>query len=90
MELVEVDVVGLQAAQAGLALLDDVASAVASGIGILGVHLAVDLGREDNVVPLSVALQGFAGDFLAPAQRVDVGRVEEVDPGVEGAVDDRV
>ena len=89
VDLVEVDVVGLQAAQAGFALLDDVAAAVAHVVGAFA-HHAVHLGGEDDVVALAVALERLAGDLLAAAAAVDVGGVEEVDAGVEGAVDDVV
>ena len=53
-------------------------------------HGAVELGREDDPVALAVALQRRAGDLFAPPSPVDVGRVEEVDARVDGAVDDGV
>ena len=90
VELVEVDVVGLEAAEAGFALLDDVAAAVAAGVGVFRIHGAVHLGREDDLVATTVPLERLARDLLALAEGVDVGGVEEVDAGVEGAVDNRV
>jgi hypothetical protein len=48
----------------------------------------VDLGGEEDVVA-PAAGQGLADDLLGLAARVDVGRVDEVDPSVERAVDDR-
>ena len=90
VDLVEVDVVGLQAAQARLALLDDVAAAVAQHVGVSVVHLAVHLGGQNDLGALAVALQRLAGHFFAAPAAVDVGRIEEVDAGVDGAVDDRI
>ena len=49
-------------------------------------HRAVHLRREHDVV--AAALQRLADDLLRLAARVDVGGVDEVDPGVERAVDD--
>jgi hypothetical protein len=49
-------------------------------------HAAVDLGREHDVV--APVLQRLADDLLGLAARVHVGGVDEVDPRVEGAVDD--
>jgi hypothetical protein len=47
----------------------------------------VELRREHDVVA-PPAGQRLADDLLRLAARVDVGRVDEVDPGVERAVDD--
>jgi hypothetical protein len=46
----------------------------------------VELGREDDVVP--PALECLADEGLRPALGVAVGGVDEVDAGVERAVDD--
>ena len=88
MDLVEIDVVGLEAAETGLGLFDDVAAGVALGVGVGLVHRAVDLGGEENAGALAVAGEGLADDFLAAAAGVDVGGVDDVDAGVEGGVDD--
>jgi hypothetical protein len=45
-----------------------------------------ELGGQDDVV--AAAVEGLADDLLRLAGRVDVGGVDEVDPGVERAVDD--
>src|SRR5688572_33107033 len=89
MDLVEVDPVGLEAAQRVLALLDDVAARLAHVVGAFA-HLTVELGREHDVVALAVAGEGVTDRLLAlAAPAVDVGGVDEVDAGVEGAGDDR-
>jgi hypothetical protein len=46
----------------------------------------VHLGGEHHV--LAAALEGLADDLLGLAGGVDVGGVDEVDPGVERGVDD--
>src|SRR5439155_14626966 len=64
-----------------LDLLHDPVPAVALVVQPLA-HRAVDLRREhDRVAP---ALQRLADDLLGPALAVDVGRVNEVDLGVDG------
>ena len=86
VDLVEVDPVGPQPAQRVLDLLDDPAARVAELVGVLA-HRAVDLGREHDVVA-PAAGERLADDLLGLAARIDVGGVDEVDPGIERAVDD--
>ena len=88
MDLVKVDVVGLEAAQGRLALFDDVAAVVALGVGVVVVHRAVHFGRQDDAAALPVALKRLAHGLLAAPAAVDVGRIQEVDPSLDGAVDD--
>ena len=90
VHLVEVDVVDLQAAQRVLDLADDPAARAARLVGVLVVHVAVELGGQEDVVAAALAgLQRLADDLLGLAAGVDVGGVDDVDAGVEGAVDDR-
>src|SRR5208283_2429151 len=51
-------------------------------------HRPPDLGRDDQVFPPRQVPQRPARDLLAGAQRVDVGRVEEVDAELEGALEE--
>ena len=81
VDLVEVDPVGLQAPQRVLDLADDPAAGVAALVGVVA-HRAVDLRGEDDVVA-PPAGERLADDLLGLAARVDVGGVDEVDPGVE-------
>ena len=90
MDLVEIDVVELQAAQAGLHAVEDVAARGAARIGALA-HLAVHLGGHDHVLARHLqVLQGLAGDLLGAAGRVHVGGVDEVDAGVQRLADQRL
>ncbi len=91
VHLVEVDVVGAQAPEARLDLAHDPAPRVAPAVGVAllahrHVHGAVELGGEDDLV--AAALEGLADDLLGLAPGVDVGGVDDVDPGVERGVDD--
>jgi len=61
MNLVEVDVLGLQASQRVLHFGDDPAPRVALLIRVLS-HRPIDLGGEHDVV--AAALQGLADDLL--------------------------
>ena len=85
VDLVEVDPVGVQAAQRVLDRPDDPAPGAALPVGVLA-HGAVELGGQDDVV--AAALEGLADDLLGLALGVDVGGVDEVDAGVQRGVDD--
>ena len=85
VDLIKVDVVGSEPAEAVLDLSRDPHPGVALLVDP-GSHPTVDLRREDDVVATS--LQGLPDDLLGLSGRVDVGGVDEVDPGVERRVDD--
>ena len=84
MDLIQVDIVRLQAPQAGLDLLEDRRAGEPLSVRPLS-HPAPDLGRQDH--PVAPAVQGLADDLLAAAAAVDVRGVQKVDPRVERAVD---
>ncbi len=86
VDLIEVDVVDAEPAQAVVARGHDPAPRVPLRVGVLA-HLAVHLRGEDHPVPLGLR-QRLPDDLLGLAERVDVGGVDEVDAGVEGGVDD--
>ena len=86
VHLVEVDPVGAQPPQRVLDRADDPAARVALLVGVLA-HRVVELGGEDDVVA-AAAGERLADDLLGLALPVDVGGVDEVDPGVERRVDD--
>jgi hypothetical protein len=50
-------------------------------------HRAPELRRQDDLVA-TAAGECLADDLLRLALRVDVGGIDEIDPGVERAVDD--
>jgi len=86
MHLVKVDPVGLQSLQRSLDLPDDPAPGVARLIGVL-THGAMELRGEHHAVAAPTG-EGPADDLLRLPSRVDIGGVDEVDPGVQGPVDD--
>ena len=51
-----------------------------------GTHAPAHLGREHDLV--TAARNRLADQLLGLAGGVDVGGVDEIDPGVEGAMDD--
>ena len=85
VHLVEVDVVGVEPAQRVLDRRDDPAPRAAARFGSSPIGHE-ELRREHDVV--ATALDRLADDLLGLAGRVDVGGVDEVDPGVQRAVDD--
>jgi hypothetical protein len=82
VDLVEVDVVGLQAAQRVLDRGHDPAPRGSLVVGIVA-YRAAELGREDNAVAAS--LERFAHGHFGLA--VCVGGIDEVDPRVQRLVD---
>ncbi len=85
VHLVEVDPVRVQAAEARLDLLHDPAARVAAPVRALA-HPAVELRREHDLV--APPRERLPDDLLVLAGRVDVRRVDDVDPGVQCCVDD--
>jgi hypothetical protein len=85
VDLVQVDPVGPQPRQAVLDRLEDPAPRVAAAVGAFA-HREVDLGGEHDVVTSTP--QRLADDLLGLARGVHIGGVDEVDPLVEGRVDD--
>ena len=85
VQLVQVDAVGAQPAEAVLRGAMDVAGA---GALALVVHRHPELGRDQDVV--ASRAEGPAQELLADGAPVDIGRVEEGDPGVQSGMDDRM
>ena len=85
VELVEVDVIGVESTQAVVEGTGDPSTGVALHVSI-GAHRMEHLGGEDDV--LTSAGQCSADDLLAFATRVGIGGVEEVDAAVECLVHD--
>jgi hypothetical protein len=83
--LVQVDVVGLQPPQRVLDLGDDPPARRAPPVRGLA-HGIGELRREHHVVP--AALQRLADDFFGLTGGVHVGRVDQVDAGLERFADD--
>src|SRR4030081_3712282 len=91
MNLVEVEMVELQAPQAGLDAFHDVIARQAGRIDAFSAALAEHLrGDHDAIARNLYVFQSLTGnDFRAPV-RIGGGRVDEVDAGVDGAGDDPV
>ncbi len=87
VDLVEVDPVGPQPAQAVLDLEGDPPPGVAAVVGPV-THHPVELRREHHLVAAATG-EGPADDLLGLALRVDVRGVDDVDARVERAVNDR-
>ena len=83
MELVEVDAVGAQPAQA---VLERAPHVFGPGAAPLLVDRHAELGGEHDLIPAPG--ERLAEILLALGAAVDVGGVEEVDAGVERRVDD--
>ena len=88
MDLVEVDIIHAEAAEALIDLDHDRFARQAGAIGS-GSHAAVDFGRDDDLVAPGEVIDRTAEDLLAPAERIAVRRVEEIDAGFERPLDER-
>ena len=84
MEVVDVDVVDVHAAEAVFAGLNEV---IARGAGVVGAvaHGEGGFARDEHAIAFTG--DGFAKDFFGESAGVDVGGVEEIDAGVEADVD---
>ena len=80
VQLIEVEMIGLEPAQASLDLRHDVVAAAPPVIRPL-THLVVDLRGQHN--PVAPALDGLSDQLLRPSLGVDVGGVQHVNPGIE-------
>src|SRR5277367_1991752 len=82
MDLVEIDMVSLQAAQTGLDAVHDVA---ARGPDVIAARAdaAVDLGRDHDLMPRDIeVLQRLSKDLLALTLRINIRGIKEVDPAL--------
>jgi hypothetical protein len=90
VDLVEVDMVELQALQARLRLVHDMAPGGAARVRALS-HLAMDLGGDDQFLAGQPEVADrLAEDLLAAAGSVDIRGVEEVDPAIDCSLHDLV
>jgi len=88
MDLVEVDVIHAEPLQRGVDRLHDVLAREAARVSARA-HRVEDLGGDDDLVALGEFLQGAAEDLLARADRIHVGRVEEIDAAFERLANER-
>jgi len=87
MDLVEIDVVGLEPDKAGFDGIHNVSTRSANVIAA-GAHTRVSLRRKDDVLARDVQiLEGLTECRLALPLGVDVSRIEEVDTSVERGLD---
>ena len=84
MELVEVDVISAEATKRVVAGAWDIGRA-RPALAIV-VDRPAELGGDQRAV--ATAGEGQAEEFLAAGRAVDVGGVEQSDPGIERGVDD--
>ena len=87
MALVQVEVVGAEAAQRGLDALEEVLAREAAVVRMLR-HRKEGLGRDHEVAARDRRAAPAPSDLFGLARGVDVGGVEEVDAEVVGAVHD--
>jgi hypothetical protein len=83
--VVDVDVVGGEAAETVFAGLNEV---IARGAEVVGAVAHGEGGFGGNEDAIAFAGDGFAEDFFGKATGVDVGGVEKIDAGFEADVDE--
>jgi hypothetical protein len=88
MDLVQVHVIRLQPLQAVVDLAQDRLARESAAVRSFA-HLAMDLGRDNDLVPLCKIFQRAPEDFLTRADGIDVGRIEEIDSHLYRFFDDR-
>src|SRR5882757_523677 len=88
MNLVEIDIVRAEPAQAGIHLHEDRLARQPRAVRA-GAHAAPHLGGEYDVIPLCELLQSATGNLFTRAGGVDIRRVEEIDSGLESLREER-
>jgi hypothetical protein len=88
MDLIEVDIIRAEALQRGVDPLHDVLARQAAGVRPRP-HRVEHLRGDHDLVAPGEFLDRPAENFLAGARRINIGVVEEVDPALEGALDER-
>jgi len=88
MDLIKVGMIGLKAFEAGFRLFDDVPARDPLTVGIGVVHGEVDFGSEEHSGAFPISFERFAGELFADSSGIRVGGVDDIDPGIEGAIDD--
>ncbi len=84
MQLVQVDVVELQPLQAGVDLVHQVVARLPAGVDRRFVHDACGLGGYDDLVARQAeTLDGLTGERFRLAQRIHIGGIDKVHPGLE-------
>lgn len=89
MQLVEIDDVGLQPAEGIFTGPQNVAARIAAVIWP-GAGWIVDLRRQHNGTAFVALLQPAADEPFTVTTPITVGRVHEIDPGVNCAVEQRM
>ena len=88
VDLIEVDIVHAEPRKAGVDLGKDRLARQPGAVGT-GTHAAVNLGGDYHFVAPRKISNRPAEDLLAVAERIAVGRIEEIDPGFERLLDKR-
>src|SRR5712672_1220864 len=90
VDLVQVDMVGLQTAETGLDAVHNVASRSPDIIPPRA-DAAIDLGRDHDILPRDVeVLQRLAENLFALALRIIVRRIKEVDAALDRCLDELI
>jgi hypothetical protein len=89
VDVVEVDVVGVEPSQGGVELFDDGFAGQAGAAGAV-VHLVVHLGGQHDVLAAGVGLDGAADELLRCATAIAVGGVPEGDAELDCLPEERL
>jgi hypothetical protein len=88
MELVKVDVIGLQAPQRVLAGFEDVVAAGARIVRQIA-HTPIDFGCQHHLIAQIAILQKFSDNALAFSLVIDIGGIEKINASLHGFLHDR-
>src|ERR1700730_1687954 len=88
MNLIEIDEVGSETAQTVVQFAEDRLAGQSRSVRPRP-HPAIDLGCDDNVLAARELFQRAAKNFLGRAVGIYVGRIKEIDPELNGLLDQR-
>src|ERR1700678_4524589 len=88
MDLIEIDVIGAETAQARINLGHDGLARNAHAVWT-GTHAEIDFGGDRHLLASCELFKRSPDDFFAGATRVHVCRIEEIDAAFDGTLDER-
>src|SRR5580692_1609952 len=88
MNLIEIDKVGSETTQAVIQFAKDRLARQPRPVRTRP-HPAIDLGRDHDILASRELLQRAAQNLLRGAVRIDVGGIKEIDPELDGLLDQR-
>jgi hypothetical protein len=87
VEKIDIDIIGLQSLQTVLTALNDMVLRI-PGVIRPGARFHKDLAGDEDFLSFSIPAKGLSKDLFTLPTRIDIGAIEEIDPGFKGSFND--